>query len=164
MTMMRAAAIVLTLTTIVQSTPAQKTVLAAPRRMATLAQQKMCDEQAKKRFHEEYERDNGSRPNWTNEHTSHFDASANVCYMTIYRFATLTSDEPGAPGLQTDEVYDAFEGRRYASYEWHASPGRKYSEVPPTDCRVKPRGRAAITCTSFDEYQKLIEKYFGIGL
>jgi hypothetical protein len=41
--------------------------------------------------------------------------------------------------------------------------GKKYWEVKPTDCNVKPPGQDEITCTSSEEFHKLVDKYFGIG-
>jgi hypothetical protein len=155
-------AIVRALTSFVPSAVAQK-LAPAQLQQAMPSQQKFCDEQANKRFHEDHEAENGTGSNWINEHTSHFDASANVCYLILYRFATLASVGPSGPGRLTHEVYDSFKGTKYASYEWHASPGSVYSEVLPTDCHVKPRGQEAIACASFAEFKDLIEKYFGIG-
>jgi hypothetical protein len=155
-------AIVLALTSFVPSAVAQK-LAPAQLQQAMPSQQKFCDEQANKRFHEDHEAENGTGSNWINEHTSHFDGKANVCYLILYRFATLASVGPSGPGRLTHEVYDSFKGTKYASYEWHASPGSVYSEVPPTDCHVKPRGQEAIACASFAEFKDLIEKYFGIG-
>ena len=72
---------------------------------ASLAQQKMCDEQAAKKFHEnessafhEKERD---APIST--YTSHYDPTVNVCYIRVH---SLTAEPP----LVTDVVYDAFGG------------------------------------------------------
>jgi hypothetical protein len=155
-------AIVLALTGLVPSAVAQN-LAPVQVHQAIPSQQKLCDEQASKRFHEDHEAENGTGSNWINEHTSHFDVNANVCYMILYRFATLASVGPSEPGLLTNEVYDSFKGTKYASYQWHASPGSVYSEAPPTDCHVKPRGQEAITCGSFAEFKDLIEKYFGIG-
>jgi hypothetical protein len=47
-------------------------------RAATLAQQKMCDEQARKKFNEENASTKGA------EYTSHYDAHMNVCYIMVH--------------------------------------------------------------------------------
>jgi hypothetical protein len=40
---------------------------------------------------------------------------------------------------------------------------KKYWEVAPVECYVKPLGHAKIQCKSNDEFETLVEKYFGIG-
>jgi hypothetical protein len=55
-----------------------------------------------------------------------------------------------------DTVYDAFEGRRYATYDW----GSILQEVT---CSVKPSGQEEITCKSEGEFNQLIGKHFGIA-
>lgn len=64
-----------------------------------------------------------------------------------------------------DNVYDAFEGRTYASYFWINPEEKKHwEEVKPSICNIKPPGEDEITCSSSDEFHKLVDKYFGIGL
>src|SRR3954451_21095960 len=79
-------------------------------RQATLAQQKMCAEQAKKIFHE----DNPTRPEhtvtWT--YTSHYEPRTNACYIMTW-FYTL---QDKSTTTLSHLVYDAFEGREYASF------------------------------------------------
>ena len=60
-------------------------------------------------------------------------------------------------------VYDAFEGRSFASYRWVNAENKKYWEVTPEECMVKPRGQTEITCKSSAEFEELVDKYFGIG-
>jgi hypothetical protein len=146
------AAILLASAFTVGSAGAQKTALVHPR-SATLQQQKMCAEQADKKFGELDEYKPSQRQADIGEdieHTSHFEAGANVCYVTAYML------------LQQDEVYDAFEGRRYARF-LYLGQGKKYDDTDPVDCRLKPRGQTEIKCNSWAEYQELIEKHFGIG-
>jgi len=126
-------------------------------RLATLAQQKMCAEQAEKHFN------STSASQGSANFTSHYDARANVCYIMVHdhgvSYGNLTV---------SDVVYDAFEGRDYASYIW-INPTRRSDRLPlpeevaPAECYVKPRGQAEITCKSSDEFEELIDKYFGIG-
>src|SRR5581483_7390055 len=83
-----------------------------PRR-ATLQQQKMCDEQAKKKFHED-----NPHPNETTGYTSHYDPQVNVCYILVHYV------EASKNGVSvSDDVYDAFEGREYAAYIWINNEG-----------------------------------------
>jgi hypothetical protein len=132
---------------------AQKPAEEPQRRLATLAQQKMCDEQAEKEFHK-------SNPNASqyDSYTSHYDAEANVCYMMV---TTVHTDHGGISF--SDTVSDAFEGRGYASYMWINAHGKRFWEVSPAVCTVRPRGQESITCKSEDEFNSLIDKYFGIG-
>ena len=117
-----------------------------------MEQQKMCDEQARKKFNEDY----GTRKGYDYEYTSHFDARANVCYMLVHGTADACC-------TVSYLVYDAFEGRVYASYVWINPEHKKGWEVDPTDCSVKPRGQASIVCKSSDEFEDLVDKYFGIS-
>jgi len=131
---------------------AQKPAGEPQRRLATLTQQKMCDERAEKEFHKY-----NPKASPADSYTSHYDAQANVCYMMVH---TVLTDQ----GVSvSNTVTDAFEGRGYASYIWINSQGKKYWEVAPTDCTVKPRGQAIITCKSSEEFESLVDKYFGIG-
>jgi|HubBroStandDraft_6_1064221.scaffolds.fasta_scaffold00716_6 hypothetical protein len=114
----------------------------------------MCDEQARKKFHED-----DPKPNASTEYTSHFDANANVCYVMVHRADT---DKKGTPSV-SNAVYDAFEGRVYASYVWVNSQRKKYWEVAPIECSVKPHGQAEITCKSSEEFEELVDRNFGIG-
>ncbi len=124
-----------------------------PPRLAALAQQNMCSEQAKKKFHE----DNSPNASGT-EYTSHYDPRTNVCYIRVHRFRM----EGGIPSV-SDAVYDAFEGRGYASYIWVNAQGKKYWEVEPMECEVQPIGRGKVFCKSSDEFDTLVDTYFGIG-
>jgi hypothetical protein len=131
----------------------------APQR-ATLAQQKMCDAQASKRFHDGRILDGHLKedPSGMNGYTSHFDPSVSVCYVWV-RWAQI--DKNGASFADT--ISDAFEGRVYASYMWMNLQHKQAAEVAPTTCSVKPRGQDEITCTSEEEFDRLVDKYFGIG-
>src|ERR1039458_7448224 len=73
---------------------------------ASLAQQKMCDEQAAKKF-----RENTTGSKTVNSYTSRYDPSVNVCYIRVHSIG-------GNPPMVTDVVYDAFGGRVYANYMW----------------------------------------------
>ena len=127
-----------------------------PHRLATLAQQKMCDEKAKKKFSED-----NPHPNPMTSYTSHYDAIANVCYVMVHHVSVLSSGKP----VFSDVVYDAFEGRVYARYVWLNVENKKNSEVTPTECWVKPLGKTEKQpCSSSDEFEELVDKYFGIGM
>jgi len=101
----------------------------------TFAQQKMCSDQARLKFHE----DNPNRGEF-DSYSSHDDPKANVCYLMV----RAMSEEQGSVS-NSIVAYDAFEGRVYATYIWINAKGKKYWEVAPTACDVKPRGQAEIT-------------------
>jgi hypothetical protein len=126
-------------------------------RQATLTQQKICAEEARKAFKEYYVPDK-SGINY--DFTSHYDPVANVCYIMVHGSGV---DKATGVLMVSDVVFDAIEGRTYASYSWINSEKKKFWEVAPTDCSVKPRGGDPITCKSSDEFEQLVDKYFGIG-
>jgi hypothetical protein len=127
-----AGVVMLAMLALARSAMAQQSTAASPR-SATMAEQKMCDEQARKKFYEDY------RGTAFANYTSHFDSRVSVCYVFVHH-ATVANDMPSVSKV----VYDAFEGRVYASYMWINSKGLKYWEVAPIECAVKPRGRAEI--------------------
>lgn len=126
-------------------------------RLATLAQQKTCAVEARRVFNESYstDADNGL----TYKYTSHYDPEANVCYILVQGVGVFKDGVPG----ESELVFDAIEGRTYAAYTWINSQNKKFWEVTPMQCNVHPRGQDAITCKSSDEFDSLIDKYFGIG-
>lgn len=131
--------------------PQQTTVAPTPPRQpfeprtATLAQQKMCDEQAGKKFVEytaQKDRDRSS-------YMSHYDPAVNVCYVRIE-----TSSVVKGSAFYIADVYDAFEGRTFASYAG--------GKPPPLLCEVDLPGKDTLRCASFDEFNQLTETYFGM--
>jgi hypothetical protein len=110
---------------------------------ATLTQQKMCAEQARKVFHD-------LRPlhpafiEW--DYTSHYDTKSNRCFIeTSY----IDSDTLSLI------ISDAFESREYASFD-------RYKGVIGI-CDVTRPGHDKENCKSEDEFSALADKYFGIG-
>lgn len=126
---------------------------------ASLTQQKMCADQAKKAF-DDAGVSTKSKGYIDSHFNSHFDAKANVCYVGVYTATTL---DGGKTMFDNVVVFDAFEGRTYASYSWHSDAVKKFWEVKPLECSVKPRGMNEISCASSDEFNSLIDKYFGIA-
>jgi hypothetical protein len=131
--------------------------VAQPKPHAPLTQQKMCADEAHKAFAWSHGSDKeAGNKGWT--YTSHYDAESKVCYVMEHN----VSSTAGNIGT-SDLVFDAYEGRTYASYVWINTEKKKYWEVPPTECSVKPRGQDEITCKSSEEFERLVDKYFGIG-
>ena len=117
---------------------------------ASLAQQKMCDEQAAKRFNE-YRHESS-----LDSYTSHYDPTVNVCYVRIESYA-------GNPLVLTDVVYDAFGGRMYANYMWTNPHNKKGWDAPPTQCEIHIPDKPDETCKTAEEFDDLTEKYFGVA-
>ncbi len=101
------------------------------------------------------------------EYANHYDAKANVCYIMVRELTMLTDkDDAKDKTLSTSiVVYDAFEGRVYANYLWmnRLKEGKKYWQIKPTECSVKPQGQGELDCVTSEEFEKLVDKYFGIG-
>jgi hypothetical protein len=117
-------------------------------RQATIAQQKMCADQARKTFNE----DNPTRPEHAIdfEYTSHYEASANVCYIMTHT-ATVNDKSFNI----SYAVYDAFEGRGYGSFI--------SIKNDVMECYISRPGHDRENCKSSDEFEQLVDKYFGIG-
>lgn len=130
--------------------------------MATLAQQKMCANQAREFFNES---DTRKLPKTTTavvpaSYVDHYDAKVNICYVAIVR----TESANGGKTLDyRTAVFDAFEQTSYALYFTTSDRVKNYSEAkPPVWCTVEPRGQREITCKSEGEFNRLLEKYFGL--
>ena len=127
---------------------------------ATLPEQKMCAEQAKASF-DEFEKapTRGLKiVTFSTSYTNHFDVKTTTCYVEIFDSFSI---DGGQTMTTSKTVSDAFEGREYASYMWSSDKVKKYWEVKPSICSVKPHGRSEITCQSDDEFDRLVLKHFG---
>jgi len=119
------------------------------REAATLSQQKMCAEQAKKSFEDSaFSKDN------TSTYTSHYETRTNFCYVEVASRPSLATNVFSYNLL----VYDAFEGRPYGELSvLYPSPEQVVK------CRVTPHGaQREITCKSLEEFNGLVLKYFGV--
>lgn len=138
-----------------------------PRQAATLAQQKMCADQAKKSVDDPYFKAN------LIEYSSHYDANTKVCYVLI-RQDVVKNGHTGTEKIVGYSVWDAFErterGRLATTFP-----------VPPNGksdtfvCYVRPVGisttqypHGLIDClkgrdqTDNEEFFSLIKKHFGL--
>jgi hypothetical protein len=130
---------------------------------ASLSQQKVCAEEARKAFNKSYK---AEQDGVSYEFTSHYDTQLNVCYILVHGSGSSHSsgDANSNPSPYVSySLFDAIEGRTYGQYVWINSTQKKYWEVPPMMCEVKPRGTDKMLCHSDDEFDQLIDKYFGIG-
>jgi hypothetical protein len=114
-------------------------------RLATLAQQKMCAEQARKTFHENSHPLRPSFIEW--DYTSHYDTKLNQCFLM-----TADIDDDGV----WIDVVDAFELREYASF-------MTLNKGIVGDCTINRPGHPHELCNSDEEFYTLVDKYFGIG-
>jgi hypothetical protein len=117
---------------------------------ASLAQQKMCDEQSEKKF-----RENGHGT--FDSYTSHYDTEVNVCFIRV------DSLPAGKFPVISDVVYDAFGGRIYANFMWINSKNRPAFEVSPSECEIHIPGKPDQACKTAEEFDELTEKYFGVA-
>jgi hypothetical protein len=123
---------------------------------APLSEQGKCAAQAKKFYNES---DFPSTKHATkNEFTSHYDAVNLICYVRI----NVTTVENGTATVGS-YIFDAFENRTFASYTWLSVKGKKYWEVKPMECNVKPINGKKIVCESTQEFEDMVDKYFALG-
>jgi hypothetical protein len=125
---------------------------------ASLAQQKICDEQAAKRFHESENSDDfhlKKKNPPISDYTSHYDPAVNVCYIRIHSIYAN-------PLMVSDVVYDAFGGRVYANYMWINPKNKMAWEVSPSECVINIPGKPDESCKTDSEFDELTEKYFGV--
>ena len=125
----------------------------------TLTQQQLCAEQAKKAFDEDQQQARqlgGDKP--ISDYTSHFDPQKNVCYV---RISAATVSKRGVTNSVV--IYDAFERRTFANFLWVNNSGKKYWEVKPLECEVHPQQQPTAYCNSSDEFNELVEKWFGVA-
>ena len=78
------------------------------------------------------------------------------CYVRI----TSTLSKSGVYGVV---VYDAFERRVFASYSWSNYSKRSAPEVKPSVCEVHPPQQPTVYCQSSEEFNSLVEKWFGVA-
>ena len=116
---------------------------------ASLEVQAKCFEQARKFFAQ-----SGFKANAGDDLVNHFATKLNRCFIQV-----VQTIPQGATIWNYRYVFDAFEGRTYASYGWHSDPTKKYWEVAPVLCEVySPSGEKA-TCHSDDEFTQLTRVY-----
>lgn len=136
--------------------------LAQKPRLATLAQQKMCADQAKKFFNDSPLKKSPPKPTlvlFPASYVDHYDAKANVCYIAV---STIESADGKIIDYST-AVFDAFENTAYADYNTTSDRIKGGADAkPPLICTVEPRDQPEITCKSELEFNALIKKYFGL--
>lgn len=138
-----------------------------PRRAGTLAQQKMCADQAKKSVDDPYFKAN------LIEYSSHYDANTKVCYVLI-RQDVVKNSNTGTEKIVGYSVWDAFERTERArlATTFPVPPNGKSDTFV---CYVRPVGMSTtqyphglIDClkhrdqTDNEEFFGLIKEHFGL--
>ena len=127
---------------------------------STLAQQKMCAEQADKFFHDLVSPGAPRKPidSLVASYVDHYDVKANICYVAVVR-----TQPSGKSLLYSTTVFDAFEATSYANFIQSSDRIKAGFDIkPPLWCSVEPRGQQKVTCRSEEEFDTLVEKYFGV--
>ena len=117
-------------------------------RHATLSQQKMCADQAKKSFEEDNVKPEHAL---TWQFSSHYETNTNICYVMTW---ISTMDNSNKFTL-SHYVYDAFEGREYASFIEIGSD--------VVECSVAPTPEENIKCKTDDDFLRLVYKQYGVA-
>lgn len=126
-------------------------------RPASLAEQKLCSEQAEKVFKKW-----ASRDSLASSFQSRYDPSQSICYVE------MDEGEPLPRGLSF-VIVDAFGNTTYGNYEdsWRKSEDSGPNEEKPLVCWVKPPGpgsESKILCGSVHEFNDLVVKFFDIDI
>lgn len=112
---------------------------------ATLAEQKMCSDQAKKYFDQYYgQADRKAAGVFRSGQTNHYDPASRTCYLEV---------EAQSDSINFKTIENAFGGQEYGFFR-HADNSTK-------ECRIHPPNQAQITCQSEDEFDNLALQYFG---
>jgi hypothetical protein len=61
--------------------------------------------------------------------------------------------------ITSKNLYDAFEGKEYASYIWSTQKDKKFWEVPPLRCKITLPSGQEKTCHSTEEFDELVKQY-----
>jgi hypothetical protein len=123
----------------------------------TLDQQKLCADQSE-RVAEQYKKNPLVNPADVS-FTSHYDATASVCYVEItneHYFNASETDDHKEHAIKNAFIRDAFGGRELGEF---VSP--VFNSNEPQLCNVHPSGHPEITCKSNKEFDDLTLKYFG---
>jgi hypothetical protein len=119
-------------------------------RLATLAQQKMCADQARK-FVTDPDFDHSSWMGYAN----HYDPKLNVCYLRVLVNVNPFTDAKYQ--ARATQVFDAFEGVERANLLTDMS-----GNIEAGACSITLMGQEPIYCHTVDEFYVLVKRYFGI--
>jgi hypothetical protein len=125
-------------------------------RKASLELQEKCARQARQDFTQL----GWDKDSWAN-FSNHYNERLNKCFVLIE-----STDAKTVPGtiFQSKHLEDAFEGKVFGDYSWHTQEGKKYWEVPPSECTVTLPSREQKVCNSSEEFDELIRTYMYDGV
>jgi hypothetical protein len=124
----------------------------------SLQEQSMCSKQAKIAYLNEWKDHTkfiGTEPLFLS-YESHYNKKLNKCIVKItdYGFQFPGDTE----STTTINVYDAFEGRGFAVWQWKSQPNKKYWEVKPITCNLVDIRRNTTYCKTQEEFDKFVNK------
>jgi hypothetical protein len=119
----------------------------------TLDEQAKCATQARKDFEDwSYSAREGA------DFVSHYNPSLDRCFV---QFQYTRGATAGGRIWFFRTVFDAFEGKEYASYSWLSEKDKKFWEVPPKTCEVTLPSGDKKRCQSDDEFMQIVKVYMG---
>jgi hypothetical protein len=114
--------------------------------------QQRCASQAEKTFRRlGYREDRPTDDLLGAIYQSHYSTARNKCFMTL---ETTTK-----AGFESKFLFDAYENRPFAEYDWMPQKGKKFWEVPPVVCKLMPSSTDEQNCKSEDEYKAFVAGY-----
>jgi hypothetical protein len=114
--------------------------------------QQKCASQAEQTFHRlGYREDQPTDDILSAIYQSHYSAERTKCFMTL--------ESIGKGGFQSKLLFDAYENRPFAEYDWMPQKDKKFWEVPPVVCQLTPSSSDERACKSEDEYKAFVAGY-----
>jgi hypothetical protein len=111
-----------------------------------LESQEKCAQGAKQFFH-----DAGyDQKNTLAGYVCHYNKKLNKCFIDI----TATILNKNGAASTSKSLYDAFEGKEYASFFMYVRKVEKYYEVKPSQCHMLDNN-----CTTEEEYNAFVKSY-----
>ncbi|RZF23850.1 hypothetical protein EVC45_42035 [Paraburkholderia sp. UYCP14C] len=126
--------------------------LADKAKRETFDLQQKCAAQAEQTFHRLGYREGQSTGDVISAiFQAHYNPEHNQCFMTL---ETLLKG-----GFQFKSLFDAYENRTYAEYDWMPQEGKSFDKVLPAVCRLVASTGNERTCKSEDEYRAFVAHY-----
>jgi hypothetical protein len=126
---------------------------------ASLDLQEKCAKQARIEFNAGWNKPENHKASQSLDFTNHYNSKYGKCFMETTLSSTAVDINKETFIMTQRYVEDAFEGKSYADFAWRTHQGKKYWEVPPTMCTVRPIFGQEVSCTSTDEFDSLIKQF-----
>ncbi len=124
-----------------------------------LTLQEKCAQQAEQVFRKLGYNEKGTPTNGQIAiYQNHYNPAFKKCFMTL-ETTTVSSTNGVGIGAETRFLFDAYEQREYAEYDWLPVKDKKYWEVPPINCKLIPASGDERICKSEDEYKAYVATY-----